>query len=121
MIRTIKTQLGWIDLFTVISIKYIYQTRKRTKPDDIGYSLHIYFLDLSLRNTSKAISFCIKIVQRSHTAIRDWIQKYKPERLFYKREKVSEFILVCKKMELKSKLSLSILGYGLLSIHNKEF
>ena len=66
----------------------IQQVRKRTSLEDILYSLHLYFLDLSLRNTSKAISRFI----RNHTAIRDWIQKYKPERLFYSKTKISEFI-----------------------------
>ncbi len=54
----------------------IYQIRKRTKLEDIVYSLHLYFNGLSLRNTSKAISRFII----SHTAIRDWIQKYKPQK-----------------------------------------
>ena len=52
------------------------QTRKRTEPEDISYCLYLYFPGLSLRNTSKAVS---RFVKRSHTAIRDWIQKYKPE------------------------------------------
>ena len=69
----------------------IYQLRKRTKLEDIVYSLHLYFSGLSLRNTSKALS---KFVHRSHTAIRDcWIQKYKPERLFYNKVKIAEFIV----------------------------
>jgi putative transposase len=54
------------------------------------YAMHLYFLGLSLRNTSKALS---KYIQRSHTAIRDWIQKYKPERLSDKKIKTSEFII----------------------------
>ena len=53
------------------------------------YSLHLYFSGLSLRHTSKVIS---RFVKRSHTAIRDWIQKYKPERLSYNKTKISEFI-----------------------------
>ena len=68
----------------------LYQLRKRTDLEDIVYSLHLYFSGLSLRNTSKALS---RFVQRSHTAIRDWIQKYKPERLFYKKVMVSKFII----------------------------
>ena len=40
--------------------------RKKTKPEDMAYSLHQYFSSLSLRNTSKAISFCIKIFKKSH-------------------------------------------------------
>jgi putative transposase len=68
----------------------IYQITKRTKPEDIVYSLHLYFSGLSLRNTSKVL---YRFVQRSHTAIRDWIQKYKPERRFYRKTKVFEFII----------------------------
>jgi putative transposase len=68
----------------------LYQFRKRTKLEGIIYPLHLYFNGLSLRNTSKAIS---RFVQRTHTAIRDWIQKYRPERLFFKRKRVSEFIV----------------------------
>jgi hypothetical protein len=54
----------------------LYQERKRTKPKDIVYSLHLYFIDPSLRDTFKALS---RFVARSHTAIRDWIQKYNPK------------------------------------------
>ena len=68
----------------------IQQIRKRTSLEDIIYSLHLYFSGLSLRNTSKAIS---RFVTRSHSAIRDWIQKYKPERLSYSKTKTSEFII----------------------------
>ncbi len=68
----------------------IQQIRKRTEPKDILYSLHLYFSELSLRNTSKAIS---RFVKRSHSAIRDWIQKYKPERLSYSKTQISEFII----------------------------
>ncbi len=68
----------------------LYQLRKRTEFEDIVYSLHLYFSGLSLRITSKALS---RFVQRSHTAIRDWIQKYKPERLSYRKIMVSEFII----------------------------
>ncbi len=71
----------------------IQQIRKRTALKDIIYSLHLYFSGLSLRNTSKAIS---KFVQRSHSAIRDWIQKYKPERLFHSKTKISEFLYILK-------------------------
>ena len=68
----------------------IQQIRKITPLEDMVYSLHLYFLGLSLRNTSKAIS---RFVKRSHTAIRDWIQKYKPESLSYNKTKTSEFII----------------------------
>jgi transposase-like protein len=87
----------------------LYQLRKRTELEDIVYSLHLYFSSgLSLRNTSKTLS---RFVQRSHhTAIRDWIQKYKPERLSYKKVIVSKFII-----DENSTSVLNISGYvGLL-------
>jgi putative transposase len=68
----------------------IYQKRNRTNLKDIAYALHLYFLGLSLRNTSKALS---RFVKRSHTAIRDWIQKYKPERLSHNKTEIFEFII----------------------------
>ena len=42
------------------------------------------------QSTSKALS---RLVHRSHTAIRDWILKYKPERLSFRKIKISEFII----------------------------
>ena len=79
----------------------IYQVRKRTKLKDIVYSLHLYFSGLSLRSTSKALS---KSVHRSHAAIRDWIQKYKPERLFYHKVKIAEFIIDETQIKIGSEL-----------------
>jgi hypothetical protein len=77
-----------LTLYCLLNI--INQIRKRTEPKDIVYSLHLHFSSLSLRNTSKAIS---RFVQKSHnSAIRDWIQKYKPERLSYSKTKTSEFV-----------------------------
>ena len=67
-----------------------YQISNRTDVRDIVYSLHHYFNGFSLRNTSKALS---KFVTRSHTAIRDWIQKYNPQRLYYNKTKIFEFML----------------------------
>jgi len=64
--------------------------KKRTEPEDIAYSLYLYFRGLSLRNTSKAVS---RFVKRSHTAIRDWIQRYKPEMLSSRKISVTEFII----------------------------
>jgi hypothetical protein len=58
----------------------LYQIRKRTKLEELVYYLHLYFNGLSLRNTSNALSTFIK---RSHTAVRDWILRYRPERLVF--------------------------------------
>ena len=66
------------------------QIRKRTEPKDMAYSLCLYFLSLSLRNTSKAVS---RFVKRSHTAIRDWIQMYKPEMSSSRKIRITEFII----------------------------
>ena len=68
----------------------IYQKRNRTKQKDIVYALHLYFDGLSLRNTSKALA---RFVKRSHSAIRDWIQKYKPKRILIKRKEIDEYIV----------------------------
>jgi hypothetical protein len=68
----------------------IYQKRNRTKYNDIAYALHLYFNGLSLRNTAKALS---RFVCRSHTVIRDRIQKYKLNRLFYRKTNIAEFII----------------------------
>ena len=67
----------------------ICQTRNRTRPEDVIYALHRYFDGLSLRNTSKALS---RFFKRNHSTNRDWIQKYKPKRLFYRKIRVAEFI-----------------------------
>ncbi len=93
---------------------YDISNKKEIELEHMAYSLHLYFRGLSLRNTSKSIS---KLVQIIHTiAIRDWIQKYKPKRLYYGKTTISEFIHVYQKMKLKLKLVLNTLGLiGLLS------
>ena len=58
--------------------------------EDIIYAVNLYFDGLSLRKTSKALS---QFVKRSHTAIRDWIQKYQPQRLSSKTKKIIEYIV----------------------------
>ncbi len=65
--------------------------RHRTSANDIGYGLYLYFLGLSYRNTAKALSSRFK--KRSHVSIWKWIQKYRPEKIFCKRRKISGFIV----------------------------
>ena len=77
------------------------QKRNRTEQKDIAYALHLYFHGLSLRNTSKALS---RFIKRSHAAIRDWILKYKPERLFFRKIKISEFIIDETQIKIGSEL-----------------
>ena len=75
----------------MLIIYVISDKKERTKPEDIVYSLYLYFSALSLRNTSKALSrFSYK---PQHSAIRDWIQRYKPERLFCRKIKIAEFVV----------------------------
>jgi putative transposase len=65
--------------------------RQRTKPKDIAYSLYLYFLGLSFRNTAKALQ---RFVKRSHVSIWKWIQKYRPKKkISSTKTKVSEFIV----------------------------
>ena len=68
----------------------IHQTRNRTRIEDINYAINLYFDGLSLRKTAKALS---RFVRRSHTSIRDWIQKYRPQKLLSKSKMISEFIV----------------------------
>ena len=65
--------------------------RNRTFSNDIGYGLYLYFIGLSYRNTAKALS---RFKKRSHVSIWKWMmQKYKPEKIFYNRMKISKFIV----------------------------
>ncbi|MGD9533419.1 MAG: DDE-type integrase/transposase/recombinase [Candidatus Nitrosocosmicus sp.] len=66
--------------------------RNRTSSLDIDHALYFYFLGLSTRNVSKAMFFLHK-VKRSHVAIWNWIQKYRPQKISIKNKRISEFIV----------------------------
>ena len=55
------------------------------------YSLYLYFLGISLRNTSKALEL-FKDQKRSHVAIWNWIQRFSSLQI-YRRKRVSAFII----------------------------
>jgi hypothetical protein len=55
----------------------IYQ-RQRTKPKDIAFSLYLYFLALSYRNTT-ARALDRFVLKSHHVSIWKRIQKYKPQ------------------------------------------
>jgi len=55
------------------------------------YSLYLYFLGLSLRNTSKALMI-FKDEKRSHIAVWNWIQRFGSSQI-YKRKRVAAFII----------------------------
>src|SRR5215213_1640319 len=65
--------------------------RNRTSTIIIMYSLYLYFLGLSLRNTSKALVI-FKDKKRSHVSVWNWIQRF-AEYAIYKRGRVSAFII----------------------------
>jgi putative transposase len=56
------------------------------------YSLYLYFLGLSLRNTSKALDI-FDDEKRSHISIWNWIQRFGSSQIYNKRKRVSAFII----------------------------
>ena len=65
--------------------------RNRTYTIVVMYSLYLYFLGLSLRNTSKALVI-FKDNKRSHVSVWNWIQRF-AEYPIYKRKRISAFII----------------------------
>jgi putative transposase len=66
--------------------------RNKTSTVIVMYSLYLYFLGLSLRNTSKAL-IIFKDKKRSHVSVLwNWIQRF-AEYPIYKRKRVSAFII----------------------------
>ena len=60
-------------------------------------------MDFSLRNTAKALSWFVK--RRSHSAIRvDWVLKYTPKRLLFRKIKISKFIIAETQLKVGSEL-----------------
>ncbi|HYZ96979.1 MAG TPA: hypothetical protein VE524_10325, partial [Nitrososphaeraceae archaeon] len=57
----------------------------------IMYSLYLYFLGLSLRNTSKALE-PFKDERISYVSVWNWIQRFGSYQL-YKRKRISAFII----------------------------
>ena len=65
--------------------------RNKTSTVIVTYSLYLYFLGLSLRNTSKAL-IIFKDEKRSYVSVWNWIQKFGSSQI-YKRKRVSAFII----------------------------
>jgi hypothetical protein len=63
----------------------ISKTRNRTSFEDIAYGLYLYFLGLSFRNASKALSLR-EYKKGSHVAIWKWVQSRDPKELAIKEE-----------------------------------
>jgi putative transposase len=66
--------------------------RNRTSTIIVMYSLYLYFLSLSLRNTSKALVIFRDENQRSYVSVWNWIQRF-AEYPIYKRKRISAFII----------------------------
>src|SRR5574342_16813 len=64
--------------------------RNKTSTVIVMYSLYLYFLGLSLRNTSKAL-IIFKDERKSYVSVWNWIQRFGSCQI-YKRKRVSAFI-----------------------------
>jgi putative transposase len=56
------------------------------------YSLYLYFLGLSLRNTSNALTI-FRDEKRSYVSVWNWIQRFGSCQIYNKRKRVSAFII----------------------------
>src|SRR5215204_5676116 len=65
--------------------------RNRTSTVIVMYSLYLYFLGLSLRNTSKAL-IKFRDDKRSYVSVWNWIQRFGSCHT-YKRKRASAFII----------------------------
>ena len=65
--------------------------RNKTSNIIVIYSLYLYFLGLSLRNTSKAL-IIFKDNKRSYVSVWNWIQRF-AEYPIYKRKRVTAYII----------------------------
>ena len=66
--------------------------RNRTSTIVVMYSLYLYFLGLSLRNTSKALVI-FRDEKRSHVSVWNWIQRFGSCQIYNKRKRVTAFII----------------------------
>ncbi len=66
--------------------------RNKTSSIILMYSLYLYFLGLSLRNTSKAL-ILFKDKHRSYVSVWNWIQRFGSCQIYNKRKRVSAFII----------------------------
>ena|SRR5574339_741182 len=65
--------------------------RNRTSTIVVMYSLYLYFLGLSLLNTSKALVI-FRDEKRSYVSVWNWIQRFGSSQI-YKRKRISAFII----------------------------
>jgi len=65
--------------------------RTRTSNYVVMHSLYLYFLGLSLRNTSKALVI-FRDDKRSYVSVWNWIQRFGSCQI-YKRKRITDFII----------------------------
>ena len=66
--------------------------RNKTPTLVVMYSLYLYFLGLSLRNTSKAL-IIFQNEKRSHVSVWNWIQKFGSAQIYNKHRRITAFII----------------------------
>jgi len=64
--------------------------RERTPLQAVMYGLYLYFLGLSFRDVSRALD---PFVNRSHTAVWKWVQRYEPHRIYDDVKRVQAFLV----------------------------
>jgi transposase-like protein len=98
--RSIRTQNGRLCSLSIKpiaedSIFSLYAVQKKSNTYYKEYLLRIipipYFSDLSLRKVSQ--QHLSPFIKRNHVSIWNWIQHYKPERLFHRKRRIYEFIV----------------------------
>src|SRR5574342_76910 len=67
--------------------------RNKTSSIIVMYSLYLYFLGLSLRNTSKALILFKDKQRRSYVSVWNWIQRFGSCQIYNKRKRVIAFII----------------------------
>ncbi len=74
-------------------MKIKFERNKTPTPSSIVmYSLYLYFLGLSLRNTSKALTI-FRDEKRSYVSVWNWIQRFGSCQI-YKRKRVIASIII---------------------------
>ena len=68
----------------------MYGKRNRTSTKDIGYGVYLYFLGLSYRNTSKALS---EIYKKKSYFYMKMYSKLQTRKNIFQKKKISEFII----------------------------
>jgi putative transposase len=66
-------------------------SRNRTPSEYISYGLYFYVLGLSLRKAVDRRFY--GFIKRNHVSIWNWIQKYNPQKISTKKEKISAYVI----------------------------